>query len=260
MLRRSPEVQIFLTLAFLWLGRLGAILGLPKDDAISAKEFVGILCLDFLILVVTIAFAVRLIRLHPQTLSYWLLSLSVTIAVFVSANHWVNLVAHRAKRPPLPPAEALMLETRGTVTYWAGPIDFDSFEALERTLQQYPQIKTLSLDSAGGRVPAARGMARLVSEARLDTIVSGTCSSACTLVFIAGEKRTLPEESRLGFHGYKLLSGIRTIDTEAEQLRDLKVFQKRGVDALFLEHAFSVPFEDIWFPDHERLRQSGVTN
>ncbi|WP_431363733.1 hypothetical protein [Planktotalea sp.] len=188
------------------------------------------------------------------------MSLSVIIALFVSANHWVSAVALRAMRPPMPPLEAPVLKTRGTVVYWLGPIDFDSFDALERTLHQNPRLKTLSLDSAGGRIAAARGMARLVSEAKLDTLTSGTCSSACTLVFIAGEKRRLTQEGRIGFHGYKLLSGIQTIDTETEQLRDQKMFEKRGVDSLFLKRAFSVPFEEIWFPDHETLCQAGVTS
>ena len=48
------------------------------------------------------------------------------------------------------------------------------------------------------------------------------------------------------------------MNIETEQLRDLEMFQKRGVDALFLDRAYSVPFEEIWFPDQDTLRQSGV--
>lgn len=259
MLGRSPFIQVVCALALLWLGRLGIFVGLPIETTTSPAIFLGLFGLDLLILAVTIGFAIWLIRKHPRTLWFWCLSLSVGVVLISSANYWVSALADRAKNPPLPPQQSVVLETRGSVAYWSGPIDFDSFEALENTLQRYSQITSLSLSSGGGRIAAARGMARLVSEAKLDTSVSGTCSSACTLVFIAGENRSIGQDGQLGFHGYKLLSGIQTVDTDAEQTRDRQMFQERGVDALFLDRAFSIPFEEIWFPDHELLLRSGVT-
>lgn len=254
----SPLVRIIIALALLWLGRMGIYLAWSPDSATVPVRFLGFFALDVLILVATVLFAVRLIRRHPGTSWFWLLSLSVIIAVVSSTNHWATALSDRAKRPPDSAQAPPVLDMRGTVADWQGPIDFDSFEALKNTLELHPHVRSLSLDSNGGRVAAARGMARLVSQANLDTVVSETCASACTLVFIAGEKRALALGGQLGFHGYRLISSIQTIDTETEQLRDQEMFQKHGVDASFLDRAFSVPFEEMWFPDRETLLRSGL--
>ena len=42
-------------------------------------------------------------------------------------------------------------------------------------------------------------MADLIIDYELDTNVSGTCESACTLVLLAGEKRTLERGSWVNF-------------------------------------------------------------
>lgn len=159
---------------------------------------------------------------------------------------------------PAPPVRSLPV--RGGTIEIAGPIDFETFEALARALSGGTDLGQLVLDSGGGRIPAARGLARLVAEAGLDTHVEGTCASACVLVYAAGQNRSLGAQGRLGFHGYKLISVIETIDPQTEQARDAAFYVARGIDAEFIARALSVPHDEMWFPDRSELRAAGVVN
>ena len=165
----------------------------------------------------------------------------------------------RAYRSPPPPATApTPLPVADGVLHLKGPLDFDSFNAVQAALDATHEIHAITLSSNGGRIPAARGVARLIRENGLSTHVDDTCASACTLAFIAGHRRTIAPEARIGFHGYRLLSMIDTIDAAQEQARDAAGFIAQGVCADFVARAFDVPHDDMWFPAHGLLRAAGV--
>lgn len=141
-----------------------------------------------------------------------------------------------------------------------GQIVLGVTKALGRELTQSPAPKSITLHSEGGNVFEARGLAKLITTYGLDTQADDTCSSACTLVFVAGAKRTLGPDARLGFHSYLLEDAQRLpgFDIEAEQARDRDFMLGQGVSAEFITRVFGTPPSDIWFPEAAILRQEGV--
>ena len=70
--------------------------------------------------------------------------------------------------------------------------DVDELDALLKSEQS---IREIELNSAGGDVEAAFYMADLIIDYELDTNVSGTCESACTLMLLADERRKVERGS-----------------------------------------------------------------
>jgi hypothetical protein len=160
-------------------------------------------------------------------------------------------------------------------------IEYADARELRQILRDNPEITTLELNSDGGVTPAALEMAVAVTDYDLDTVVTDSCESACTLVFLAGENRTLARGARLGFH-----SGSWSRDnmkdyyeetressgwldefafaswTYEEGMRDfnktLEFMVSRGVDIQFIIRAAYVNFYDIWYPTRDELVKFGI--
>ncbi len=169
--------------------------------------------------------------------------------------------------PPPPggddvPGYVLDLSPDGTVVTVSGDIDFGITRDMTRMLESHARIGAVSLDSPGGLVSEARGLAKLITRRKLATYVAGTCSSSCTQVYISGERRFLGPEARLGFHSYRLDSPYSAIfmDPAAEQRNDLALFHDRQVDPAFLERILDTPHDAIWFPSHDELLDSGIAH
>ena len=156
--------------------------------------------------------------------------------------------------------------------------DVDELDALLKSEQS---IKEIELNSAGGDVEAAFYMADLIIDYELDTNVKGTCESACTLMLLAGERRTVERGSWVGFHqsywdapyiqGYfernKDSKGWSNAfefaswmyeDTQREVLRNLQYFVERGVDAGFAIKTMKATSDDMWYPRRKELEAAGV--
>lgn len=75
-----------------------------------------------------------------------------------------------------------------------------------KTLKSYladgKQVDTLLLKGPGGDLEAGYAVADLVLAYKVNVTVPANtdCASACSLIFTAGNKRTLENEARLGFH------------------------------------------------------------
>ena len=188
----------------------------------------------------------------------WSLRVGLLVVLAHGLAGGLDRLADAYASPPPPDAAPPLLETVGEVVVFSGPIDLATFRALEETLRQDPGLKVLRLTSEGGNIPAARGMARLVAEAGLGTEAAGLCASACTRVFIAGRTRQLRIGARLGFHRWRLETNVRILDTVTEEARDRAAFAARGVDAAFLDRAFSTDHGSMWFPTTHELRAAGV--
>ncbi|HHS89125.1 MAG TPA: hypothetical protein ENJ26_02015 [Rhodobacteraceae bacterium] len=146
-----------------------------------------------------------------------------------------------------------------------GPISLRGFSALERIIADNPSVRAISLRSQGGSISAARGMARLIEEAGLETRAADPCYSACTLVFMAGQPRVLMLDGALGFHRYEVgtyrnLGGVVLLDVEEEQARDRAYLIGRGVSEAFLDRVFATEPDTIWRPTHEELLAAGVVS
>lgn len=131
---------------------------------------------------------------------------------------------------------------------------------LKALLTEQPEIRGIMLESDGGRVFEARGVAKQILDHGLDTYVYETCRSACTIAFIAGAQRFLGERGQLGFHSYAIETAHPFIDVAAEQDKDRTFFQRRGVAPDLLDKAFATPHQSIWYPDAHALLAANVVH
>jgi len=132
---------------------------------------------------------------------------------------------------------------------------------VKKMLSNNSDIDTIMLNSEGGNIYEARGLAKLITENEFATHVNEKCYSACTTAYIAGVNRTAARNAKFGFHQYKLESKKlfhTSLSTKDEQSKDLEFFLNRNVDSDFLKKAFSTPFDKMWFPSHHELLKSGL--
>ena len=242
--------SLFLTLvgARVMLASLGGIPDFTLDAGLLLWQVVG--CL-------------RALRRHMADRPDLFAALATGAAVLAALPltilpHLDRISAGRIATLPAPPPAASGLTLVPTRAVLEGPIDFPMSTALAAALAQYPEIGELVLQSDGGRVFAARALAKLVREYDLDTRVEATCASACTLVFMAGRHRVLGPAGRLGFHGYRQSVTVDLVDPDTEEKKDIAAFLAAGIDADFTARAFATPPDDMWFPARGILVSAGV--
>ncbi|UYV39251.1 hypothetical protein N4R57_09730 [Rhodobacteraceae bacterium D3-12] len=179
----------------------------------------------------------------------------ITAMLFVNAEltHW----AARGEIPvalPLPPKP---YEVVNGVTRIDGPIDFVVLTRLELAIAAHPELTLLELQSDGGRIPAARAIAQRIEAAKLDTRAVGLCASACTLVFMAGQNRSLGQDGALGFHAYALLRNDNLQNARQEEARDRAYLSAKGITDRFMDRAYATPPDQLWTPTRDNLRAAG---
>ncbi|WP_144058584.1 RDD family protein [Bradyrhizobium oligotrophicum] len=145
----------------------------------------------------------------------------------------------------------------GELLEFTGGIKFGVAKELEGFLSAMPEVKTVRLDSTGGRIREAQAMSDLIKARGLSTMVEKQCLSACTIVFLGGKDRVILSDARLGFHqpsyrGITSAERSRTIAIEEERL------QKLGLTRAFAERANSAEPNSMWFPDHAELLREHV--
>ena len=171
------------------------------------------------------------------------------------------LALERFRAPPVELAvEQPLTVSRDGMVLLSGEIDWAMLTALKAALDGHGRIVGVELNSDGGLVYAARTIAGVVVQARLDTRVRDTCNSACTLIFAAGDRRVLLEGGRLGFHRYGRPTKFHQllVDPDDEHAKDIRFFQGRGVADAFLETVYSTGNAEMWFPDREELAEAGL--
>ena len=117
------------------------------------------------------------------------------------------------------------------------------------------------LDSAGGNIYQARGLAKVISTNQLDTYSYRQCFSACTIAYIAGENRYLSANAQLGFHTYNLDSPlVFRPNITREQQKDLALFKQKIADEMFTAKIFATKCPDLWIPTQQALLDAGVVH
>jgi len=158
--------------------------------------------------------------------------------------------------PDIPDATLTIADDARTLVL-SGGIKYGLAGQLETLLNAAPNIASVLLSSPGGRVAEAEKVFNLVRARGLDTFVSDECSSACTLIFVAGRNRLVGLRGLLGFHG-SYFPGMTEADLEAANAEWAKLYQSAGLSAGFLDRALRVPPEKMWYPTQAELRQAGV--
>ena len=162
-----------------------------------------------------------------------------------------------------------------------GDIKEDDFHNLREILLENDGIKTIQLRSFGGDLFVANAMGDLIIDFELNTHVVGICESACTNIFIAGEKRTLERGSKLGFHraylevdtvreDYALFKDEMGWEDEFDMavymydigmddaFTELKLLLERGVDPDFAIKTISAESDEMWYPRRKELLEANV--
>jgi len=144
---------------------------------------------------------------------------------------------------------------------FSGEISFGATRELVSILETHPKLKRMQLDSQGGIIVEARGMANTIMQQRLNTHVIDECFSACTLVYISGQSRTLDDEAKLGFHQYLVDSPYfyPWVDPALEHEKDRQLFTRQNVSPEFVTKMFDHDHNSLWIPSHAELMQAGVT-
>ena len=143
---------------------------------------------------------------------------------------------------------------------FTGSFELGVTRRLTALLEDRPEVRGIVLDSPGGHIYEARGVAALVQRYGLDTYVLGRCNSACTTVFIAGKTRTLGPAGRLGFHQHWMDADypVYLVDEATEMQKDLAFYEAQGIAADFLERVFITPHDGLWFPSQAEMLAAGV--
>lgn len=201
----------------------------------------------------------RAVKIGGDMILYWgcyAASLAVAMVMIVDLT---TLVSNTTGANPLPEQKPVTLKVDGDAILIEGFIGFRTHTALRSLLEDSKtQYRKVRLNSDGGRIFAARAMANLLILHNIDTEVTGRCASACTLVFLAGTQRKLPQGAKLGFHQYLQTSGIQFLNTSEEQAKDSVYFKSRGVSDAFIADMFQAKHQDIWFPAHRDLLRARV--
>jgi hypothetical protein len=146
----------------------------------------------------------------------------------------------------------------GQTLEFSGGITFGVAQELERFLNAMAAVRTVRLNSAGGRVLEAQKMSDLIRSRNLATFVAKDCLSACTIVFLGGKERFMFPTARLGFHqpafrGMTAADRSAAIATEEQRLQD-----RFGLSKEFAERANSAVPSGMWYPDKDELVRERV--
>ena len=150
-------------------------------------------------------------------------------------------------------------------------------------------VDTLILNGPGGSLDTAFSITNVVLEHSVNTTVpAGTeCASACALIFSSGNRRTLEDGARLGFHlpfmslssgneindycssldapnlfgGVSVTCLIKTFQLGLLTISKLnRIFDRDGISEAVLEAMIStLPSDMTWF-DQNDARELGLTN
>jgi hypothetical protein len=135
----------------------------------------------------------------------------------------------------------------------------NSFNKIQKYLNENESVKRLYLNSNGGRLKEVTLITSLIKVKKLDTYVEDNCLSFCTVVFLAGEKRFATPTSKIGFHAPVLRGAEEFMSKELnQQSKDL--YDTFNLPHDFVEKIFATPNTEMWYPSFQYLVEIGVVN
>ncbi len=159
-----------------------------------------------------------------------------------------------------PPTFSLHFNSTQHIIYLSGTLDIGIVPEFENLLNKNPTSTGVVLESKGGNIYQARGLANIIIQHELDTYSFSYCHSACTIAFVAGKNRYLKKQAELGFHCYSLESCVTQpfISIAEEQTKDLHFFKKQILDENFVDKIFQRKSNELWIPKVTELLKAGV--
>ena len=122
----------------------------------------------------------------------------IVVVIAELAAAYSNYAVYMKGDPSLGASEVTSKD--GFVIEIRGAISHSTAMAFERSLAANPKANLVHLDSSGGVLRAAAELMDTIRVRGLTTIVTGTCASACVLVFVSGKERLISIDAKLGFH------------------------------------------------------------
>lgn len=103
-------------------------------------------------------------------------------------------------------AQSMTLERVNDDLYATGPTVGQDFLSFKEAFARGGIQRLILVNGPGGDLWTGMQVARLAQEAKIKTVVSGQCMSACSLIFMAGHERSfgtghLPRMTLIGIHG-----------------------------------------------------------
>jgi hypothetical protein len=162
----------------------------------------------------------------------------------------------------------LRVHDGGQETHLRGPIDNPLLPVSLGEAVSGAEMPRLTLSSPGGQLRIAAQMAHVVRAHAVHTRVTDWCLSACTLVFLAGDRPLLDKGGHLGFHRPAGLieagdgsqeSRLFALDDSDPAVRAYRqALINAGAAPWFVERALTTPHDEMWFPTREELARSGL--
>ena len=148
----------------------------------------------------------------------------------------------------------------GAMLDFSGGISFGTAKEFETMLKAMDNVRTVRLNSNGGRIAEAQKISDLIRARGLSTYVTHQCVSACTIIFLGGKQRSLHASARLGFH-QPYFRGMTANEQRLAIAREQARLQKFGLSNAFAERANAENPSGMWYPEHsELLREQVVTS
>ncbi|PUE12106.1 rhodanese-like domain-containing protein [Limnohabitans sp. T6-20] len=102
--------------------------------------------------------------------------------------------------------QAMTLERVNNDLYATGPTVDQDFLSFKEAFAKGGVQRLILVNGPGGDLWTGMQVARMVQEAKVKTVVSGSCMSACSLIFMGGQERAfgsghLPRVTMIGIHG-----------------------------------------------------------
>ena len=147
------------------------------------------------------------------------------------------------------------LEPGGVLTA-RGYIDMGARARFEAELSARGEyVRTVALDSPGGALDDAIGMAKLIRERRLSTTVENgaLCASSCPLVLAGGADRSVGAKAAVGVHQFYSVSAEpgeaaqAMSDAQATTARISRHLTEMGVDPALWLHALDTPPRALYY-------------
>ncbi len=158
-----------------------------------------------------------------------------------------------------PLGKPALISVEGRNMVLNGSITAGTAERFQYLIDSNPNVDQLTLTSQGGRIREATQISKMVADRNISTSVLGECSSACTMVFLASNVRSLNANSSLGFHSP---SGVGLSDEEAQEASPAMrlAYDRAKLPYDFINKAMDTPSTTFWYPTEEELITAGVVN
>ena len=192
----------------------------------------------------------------------WFLAMKAIVMATLITLHFYQTQADKADcasgRVRFPQPAQVVIDGNGQRLRLSGPIGNGSTASLALALAKNPKIALLELDSPGGYVDEAKAMRELLELKGIDTLVIRYCASACTDVFLGGNRRYVALDANFGFHQSGHCGKDAGDLSWGEREHEIAtLFREKKVQRKFALMALGTSYFSLWQPSAVDVKDSG---